>query len=79
MFPIFAFRIVLFMLSVIGSLLITDRLAVSLIGIIIKGIISVAVSCLIFIIYAYRSEALRTLMNYAVKVLRMGKKKVTKK
>lgn len=75
----FAFRIVLFMLSVIGTLAITDRLAISLIGIIIKGIISVAVSCLIFIIYAYRSEALRTLMDYAVKVLRMGKKKVTKK
>ncbi len=75
----FGIRILLFILAVVSSLFISRGVAGTLMGIILKGMISVGISCVIFILYAYRSEAFGTLLEYAVKVMRMGKNKITKK
>ena len=73
-----AFRLVLLCVAVALSLLLSGFAGSGLAGILVKGVISVAVSTVVFVLYSFRREEFQILFSYGKKVvqmlLRKGKK-----
>lgn len=71
----FLFRLSIFVLSVAGTLLVVNKIGGGWIGVLIKGLVSVFVSTIVFLFYSFRRKEFQILLSYVKKVFLLIKRK----
>ena len=77
----FFVRLVLFVLTAEGTVLAVKAVPGGWLGVLIKGIVSVAVSTIVFLIYSFRKEEFQVILSYVKVIFGMvvGKRKIKNK
>ena len=71
----FLFRLSIFVLSVAGTLFVVNKIGGGWIGVLIKGLVSVFVSTIVFLFYSFRRKEFQILLSYVKKVFLLIKRK----